>query len=496
MVALDCDDRRSGGVHGKRRMSHDHPVFAVVGHPNKGKSSIVATLAEDESIAISADPGTTRAARSFTMRVESQVLYELIDTPGFQRARATLAWLQDHERGANERTDVLREFVRAHESGERFRDECELLRPILAGAGVLYVVDGAHPFGQEYEAEMEILRWTGQPRMALINRIGAGDYVDEWRRALNQYFSIVRQFDAQHADFAKRLELLRAFRELDERQAAWSASLDRAVRLLEQDRRDRQRSAAREIADLLIEALSASESSNAPEGSDEAAIVGRLTEQLKEKVRERERSARRMVQDLYRHRALAMQEAPVDVLAGDVFSERSFAVFGLSASQLAITGAATGALAGGAIDLAVGGASLLLGAGIGALVGGISAVLSSQRLAKVKILGTSLGGHRVIVGPISSPNLPWVMLGRALLHHRLVFERNHARREALIVDASSGLHLADAIVPERRKRIAAWFEKIRKQGGLDADQRDEFIVTVEECMGEMPHMDHPDERPE
>ena len=24
------------------------PVFAVVGHPNKGKSSIVATLAEDE----------------------------------------------------------------------------------------------------------------------------------------------------------------------------------------------------------------------------------------------------------------------------------------------------------------------------------------------------------------------------------------------------------------------------------------------------------------
>jgi hypothetical protein len=211
-------------------------------------------------------------------------------------------------------------------------------------------------------------------------------------------------------------------------------------------------------------------------------------------VRERERSARRMVQDLYRHRALAMQEAPVDVLAGDVFSERSFAVFGLSASQLAMTGAATGALAGGAIDLAVGGASLLLGAGIGALVGGISAVLSSQRLAKVKILGTPLGGHRVIVGPISSPNLPWVMLGRALLHHRLVFERNHARREALIVDASSGLHLADAIVPERRKRIAAWFEKIRKQGGLDADQRDEFIVTVEECMGEMPHMDHHDER--
>ena len=29
-----------------------HPTFAIVGHPNKGKSSIVATLAEDESVAI------------------------------------------------------------------------------------------------------------------------------------------------------------------------------------------------------------------------------------------------------------------------------------------------------------------------------------------------------------------------------------------------------------------------------------------------------------
>ena len=42
-----------------------HPTFAIVGHPNKGKSSIVATLAEDESVSISPDPGTTRVARSF-----------------------------------------------------------------------------------------------------------------------------------------------------------------------------------------------------------------------------------------------------------------------------------------------------------------------------------------------------------------------------------------------------------------------------------------------
>jgi hypothetical protein len=464
----------------------DHPVFAVVGHPNKGKSSIVATLAEDETVAISPDPGTTRHARSFAMRIDDQVLYELIDTPGFQRARAALAWLQEHERGANARPEVVREFLAAHEHGERFHDECQLLRPILGGAGILYVVDGAHPFGQEYEAEMEILRWSGQPRMALINRIGPGDHVAEWRGALNQYFSIVREFDAQHADFSKRLELLRAFRELDERQGNWAASMERAAALLEQDRRQRGHRAAQEIADLLVDVLSMSELAAAPEGSDEASIAGRLTEALKTRVRERERLARHQVQELYRHAALQMQEAPIDVLANDVFSERSFAVFGLSPAQLAMTGAATGALAGGAIDLAVGGASLLLGAGLGALVGGIGAIFGSSRLAKIAVLGTPLGGYRVSVGPISSPNFPWVMLGRALLHQRLTSERNHARREALLLDIGAGTHHADGLAPDVRKRLAAIFDRIRKQGGLERERRDTLVDAIEALAASTP----------
>ncbi|MEQ8663214.1 MAG: GTPase, partial [Gammaproteobacteria bacterium] len=206
-----------------------HPVFAIVGHPNKGKSSVVATLAEDDTVAIAPDPGTTRRARGFQMRCDGEVLYELVDTPGFQRPRAALAWLQEHEQSASRRAEVVAAFVAAHAGGARFHDECELLRPILAGAGILYVVDGALPYGREYEAEMEILRWTGQPRMALINPMGRHDHVDEWRRALNQYFSIVRVFDAVHADFGKRIELLRAFRQLGEGLPGWADALSAAV---------------------------------------------------------------------------------------------------------------------------------------------------------------------------------------------------------------------------------------------------------------------------
>ena len=109
----------------------NRPRFAIVGHPNKGKSSIVATLAEDEAIAISPHPGTTTQARAYPMRLDGEVLYELVDTPGFQRARETLAWLEAHDRGAGERAAVVAEFVQAHANDPRFHDERELPTPII-----------------------------------------------------------------------------------------------------------------------------------------------------------------------------------------------------------------------------------------------------------------------------------------------------------------------------------------------------------------------------
>ena len=54
------------------------PKFAVVGHPNKGKSSIVSTLAEDARVAIAPMPGTTVNCRSYPLRIDGEVIYELI----------------------------------------------------------------------------------------------------------------------------------------------------------------------------------------------------------------------------------------------------------------------------------------------------------------------------------------------------------------------------------------------------------------------------------
>ena len=62
------------------------------------------TLALDDSVQISDTPGTTSKKRSFPLKVDGKILYELIDTPGFQRARRVLSWLEQHDVSADKRT--------------------------------------------------------------------------------------------------------------------------------------------------------------------------------------------------------------------------------------------------------------------------------------------------------------------------------------------------------------------------------------------------------
>ena len=451
------------------------PEFAVVGHPNKGKSSIVATLAENEDIAISSRPGTTSKSTRFDFSVDGNVLYTLVDTPGFQRATGVLQWLEAHVEDASSRVDVVRAFVDQHQDDDRFQDECELLRPILDGAGILYVVDGSKPYGPEYEIEMQILQWTGQPRMALINLIGEGDYQAQWRRALDQYFSIVRVFNAMFADFDTRTNLLRAFAELNE---AWRGDMEADIAALQSERSRRLHRSASEVADALIDCLSYTGQQFVEEAGATDGVAQSLRHALLQRIREREQRVRQQVQSIYRHDRMRADESDLVLLDIDLFSEEGWALFGLSRTQLLITGAMTGAVAGFGIDALLGGASLLLGTAVGAAVGSLGSWFASDEIAKTKVLGQQLGGKLVQVGPIQAANFPWVFLGRAWLHHDLVRERNHALRSVMSAQMQDQANVMDQIPDDLRRRLAQVMGMIRKEGASNKT-RNQMQACVE-----------------
>jgi len=473
------------------------PRFAIVGRVNKGKSSIVATLAEDDSVRIDPRPGTTTEIRDYPVRVDGRTLFVLVDTPGFEDAPRALAWLRAHERSAADRPALVAEFVAAHRGTGDFVDEQRLLAPVLAGASVLYVVDGTRPFRRNYEAEMEILRWTGRPGMALVNRIGDGDHGAEWHRALDQYFKIVRDFDAFSVGFEERLRLLEAFREL---RPGWRTPIDEAVEALAGQRRRRRGEAAAEIASLVADCVAHSEELAVPgKGEGELdARKDRLERSFHEALRKREEKGRRRVEALYSHREARFEGTSLErpVFRKDLFAEETWKLLGLAPGQLLAASAVAGAAVGGTVDAMVGGASFLAGTVLGGALGGATALYGlGRRLARARrvrgggaagllanVKRTWSGAPRYRIGPHADPNFPWVLLDRALLHYDAVARRTHARRGAIPLpdDGGERAGLVSRLARGERKELEAIFRRLRRDP--DDPPRD-LLDALERAVG-------------
>jgi hypothetical protein len=455
------------------------PRFAVVGRVNKGKSSIVATLAEDDTVRIDPRPGTTTEVREFPVEVDGRTLFVLVDTPGFEDAPRALAWLRARDVSAAERPARVAELLRAHEGTDELVEERRLLAPILAGASVLYVVDGTKPYRRNYEAEMEILRWTGRPGMALVNRIGEEDHAAEWRLALAQYFSLVRDFDAFSATFEERLALLTAFREL---RPDLRASFDEAVTAIAAQRRRRRAEAAGILADLLAAALTHTEELVV---DDPAAVEARLAAErdrlersFHDALRRLEEDARRRIERLFGHAEARFEAAGLErpVFEQDLFAEDAWNELGLTPGQIVAAGTLAGATVGGAVDAAVGGASVLAGTVVGGVVGGGSALYRvGRRFARARVVGPPgvaglllnarrywQGAKRVRVGPHAQPNFPWVLLDRALLHYDAVARRTHARRGAIAVGGGERAGVVAELARGERGELERLFRALRK----------------------------------
>lgn len=467
------------------------PVFAVVGRVNRGKSSIIATLAEEDSIAISPLPGTTRHAAQYDVTLDGEPLFRLVDTPGFEDAARALAWLQRGNPSAAERATRVAAFRQTFAGSGEFVEECELLAPVLEGAAILYVVDGSTPFRENIMAEVEILRWTGRPRMALVNRSKDGAYLGAWHAALAPAFSTVRNFDAHAASFRERLQLLALFRELVE---SWRAPLGHAIERLSAEQARRLSESARAIAALLVDGVSHTfELSASPDGlSSEEQRAAEL--RFQDELRELELRSRRQIEALYRHHRVATRAAPLErpEFSRDLFSERVWSALGLSAGQLIAAYSVAGATAGGALDAVVGGASIFAGTVLGAALGGATALwqLGARAVGVTAVEGLaerlrkSAGPQRRYrIGPHQHPNFPFVLLDRALLHHEAIRYRAHALNAAGQLALEAGSSRTRELPAALRQRLSKLLSNCRKQPTAEhAATRAELVVIIQDLL--------------
>ena len=402
------------------------PRFAVVGHPNKGKSSIVATLAQNDSIGISARSGTTTQCQALDVNI-GEASYSLIDTPGFQRPTLVLAWLQKHASTADKRVNAVKAFLLDETCQQQFPDEIELLTPIMDGAAIIYVVDGSRPYGAEYEAEMEILRWTGQASLALINPIENERYIEQWQHALGQYFKVVKVFNAMQAETDKQLAVLQSFSSIRE---DWQQPINELVAAYKARAAKRVDETAELLAGLLRTACSYELSQKVLNENQANALRPGLEAAYLEKLKSIERTHHESLKQLFSYHHLVSE---IDNLpdTDNLFEVEQWIVWGLNRKQLISAAAMAGAAAGAVIDLSLAGSSFFLGAVGGGLMGATGAWLGADKLADFKLKGLPVGGYIAQQGPMQNKNFPYVLLGRFLHLEALLHQRTHARRDTL-----------------------------------------------------------------
>lgn len=444
-------------------MNSPVPTFAIIGHPNEGKSSVLSTLAEDDRVRISPVPGETTEVQSFPVTIDGRELIRFVDTPGFQNPRQTLTWMQAY-RGPAEQ--LVPAFLAAHGGDPDFSDDCSLLTPVADGAGVIFVVDGSRPLRNMDKAEMEILRLTGVPRLAVINsKSEDNDYIDGWYAEFRKHFNAIRVFNSCRANYIQRIDLLESLKAIDQR---LEPVLKVVIATFKADWQARRQRTAELILDLLRDTLGHRATAPCDANDNEAHIREKLTQQHMDYVSRREQQTRKAIRVLYKHNIFDLELPPHSILEEDLFSEKTWKFLGLTNKQLVLAGAVSGATIGVGVDLAAAGVSFGVFSALGGLLGAAGTLFKGKELVDgFNLLGFKAGGGAIQVGPARNPQMLFILLDRCLLFISHVINWAHGRRD---YDQKALLNNRDGVKKgltsnwssEERKVCGQFFQAVQK----------------------------------
>ncbi|MBX8485938.1 GTPase/DUF3482 domain-containing protein [Pseudomonas cichorii] len=365
--------------------------LAVVGHTNVGKTSLLRTLTRDIGFGeVSHRPSTTRHVEGARLSVEGQALLELYDTPGLEDAIALLDYLERLDR-PGERLDGparLARFLESSEARQRFEQEAKVLRQLLDSDAGLYVIDAREPILSKYRDELAVLASCGKPLLPVLNFVSSPQQREpDWREALSRLglHALVR-FDsvAPPEDGERRL-----YESLALMMESARPQLERLIEDQQSQRKARRHSAARLIAEMLIDCAACRRSVDTDAQQEQKAI-----EELRKAIRQREQRCVEALLKLYAFRTQDASAADLPLLDGrwgdDLFNPETLKQLGVRVGG----GVAAGAAAGAGVDLLVGGITLGAAALVGAIAGG---ALQTARSYGGRLLGKLKGQRELTV---------------------------------------------------------------------------------------------------
>lgn len=227
------------------------PVFVVTGAPNKGKSTFIKAMTNNEQIVVAEHARTTEISIEYPFRIGGQTLLSIWDTPGFENAHEMYELMQGWGLSESDQPlELFRRFVDTCANDPEFRYEVQIFRPVLDFAGIVYVADCSKPFSrEEFMREIELIRLTRLPSIAILNPIDSEEHVASWRQQIQPYFKITKVFNPHRTTFDEKLSVLGAFSHLHDE---WESQISHVIGVLKKEREQVLEECARIIRSTLL----------------------------------------------------------------------------------------------------------------------------------------------------------------------------------------------------------------------------------------------------
>lgn len=409
------------------------PVFAVVGAPSEGKTTLIATLAEDAGANISPHPHTTRRCKEYKVILDGTVVMRFIDTPGLKYPMEFVNQMEAKRGDRMPHRSAIESMYNLAVQNGGFEYEVEALTPLLTqDAAAIVVVDASRGYDETLEPVMQILSWTCQPRAVVVN-YHAGDerMAEQMCQIAHRWAGIVRKIDAARASWKARFNLLHDLVMLCKQDHRDLPEVQKVLAALQQRWESRCTHAALRIAEMLNDCMCLRISESRAADCDCEKGRNEVKDRFERDVRQKEKECHEnIIEQFKQNRALLSWGAGLAL--ADVFSEESQRVFGLTRWQLAVGAAGTSVAAGVTVDMVTGGALIGIPTAIGALTA-VPAALAGycghrhvpvrvsipaprpikrlQRLLKLDALGVRT--MEFCVGPVD-PSFSIILLRRAM----------------------------------------------------------------------------------
>jgi len=446
------------------------PVFVITGAPNKGKSTFVKAITNDPNVVVKSTARTTIKSKPYhyfkkNSEGDMEKLLTLWDTPGFENQVEVFEILNDWKNEGDERPlELIQKYVNTYKDHPDHKYDVEIFKPLVNFACIIYVADCSNSFSKEdYLREIQLLKFTNLPRIAILNPIDGNQHIESWREGLRQYFHTIKVFNPHKTTFEEKLSTLSALSHLHDE---WERPINYVIELIENDRKQILEESARIIRKTVLEIFDHEFEVHVDPLKDEDDHKKDLLKQTRKFVINKMNSSQKKINSLF---GIEIEiELTENYEDNDLFSE-TVRKHNLSPHQRGLIWAVGGGSIGLIIDIATGGSTL----GIPTLIFGSAGYASGyysdfkpQDLLKIKKYFNSERNEKFKVKSLN-PEIGYLVINRLRQVVVNLHNRTAANTEKIVInkdiDDKSLLKISKLIYQISKSKKQRYSESNKKE---------------------------------